>query len=78
MTVKLGLFTMPFHHPDRDYGQILAEDQQAAVEDHRAVAEVLAGGRVGGAAVGAPDGAPGKQGDDHSTQVEWPALPGRI
>ena len=25
MTVKLGLFTMPFHHPDRDYGQILAK-----------------------------------------------------
>ena len=31
MTVKLGLFTMPFHHPDRDYGQILAEDQEAIV-----------------------------------------------
>jgi len=28
VTVKLGLFTMPFHHPDRDYGQILAEDQE--------------------------------------------------
>jgi alkanesulfonate monooxygenase SsuD/methylene tetrahydromethanopterin reductase-like flavin-dependent oxidoreductase (luciferase family) len=31
VTVKLGLFTMPFHHPDRDYGQILAEDQEAIV-----------------------------------------------
>ena len=31
MSVKLGLFTMPFHHPDRDYGQILEEDQEAIV-----------------------------------------------
>ena len=31
MTVKLGLFTMPFHHPDRDYATILAEDQEAIV-----------------------------------------------
>ena len=23
MTVKLGLFTMPFHHPARDYATIL-------------------------------------------------------
>ena len=33
MTVKLGLFTMPFHHPDRDYGQILAEDQSSEAPD---------------------------------------------
>src|SRR5262244_836254 len=31
MTVKLGLFTMPFHHPDRDYATILEEDQEAIV-----------------------------------------------
>ena len=31
MTVKLGMFTMPFHHPSRDYGAILEEDQEAVV-----------------------------------------------
>ena len=31
MTVKLGMFTMPFHHPDRDYAALLAEDQEAIV-----------------------------------------------
>lgn len=31
MSVKLGMFTMPFHHPERDYGAILAEDQEAIV-----------------------------------------------
>ena len=31
MTVKLGMFTMPFHHPDRDYASILAEDQEAVI-----------------------------------------------
>jgi alkanesulfonate monooxygenase SsuD/methylene tetrahydromethanopterin reductase-like flavin-dependent oxidoreductase (luciferase family) len=31
VTVKLGMFTMPFHHPDRDYGALLAEDQEAIV-----------------------------------------------
>ena len=31
MTVKLGLFTMPMHHPDRDYAAFLAEDQEAIV-----------------------------------------------
>src|SRR5689334_7950344 len=31
MTVKLGMFTMPFHHPSRDYGAILEEDQEAIV-----------------------------------------------
>jgi alkanesulfonate monooxygenase SsuD/methylene tetrahydromethanopterin reductase-like flavin-dependent oxidoreductase (luciferase family) len=31
VTVKLGLFTMPFHHPSRDYATILEEDQEAIV-----------------------------------------------
>ena len=31
MTVKLGMFTMPFHHPDREYTAILEEDQEAIV-----------------------------------------------
>src|SRR5215213_2918475 len=31
MTIKLGMFTMPFHHPARDYSAILAEDQEAIV-----------------------------------------------
>ena len=31
MTVKLGMFTMPFHHPARDYATILEEDQAAVV-----------------------------------------------
>jgi alkanesulfonate monooxygenase SsuD/methylene tetrahydromethanopterin reductase-like flavin-dependent oxidoreductase (luciferase family) len=31
MTVRLGLFTMPFHHPARDYATILEEDQEAIV-----------------------------------------------
>jgi alkanesulfonate monooxygenase SsuD/methylene tetrahydromethanopterin reductase-like flavin-dependent oxidoreductase (luciferase family) len=29
--VKLGMFTMPFHHPSRDYAAILDEDQEAIV-----------------------------------------------
>ena len=29
VTVKLGMFTMPFHHPSRDYATILQEDQEA-------------------------------------------------
>src|SRR4029079_5590293 len=31
MSVKLEMFTMPFHHPDRDYASILAEDQEAVI-----------------------------------------------
>ena len=31
MTVKLGMFTMPFHHPGRDYAAVLEEDQEAIV-----------------------------------------------
>ena len=31
MSVKLGLFTMPFHHPSRDYATILEEDQEAVI-----------------------------------------------
>jgi len=31
MTVKLGMFMMPFHHPDRDYATILDEDREAVM-----------------------------------------------
>src|ERR1700675_2422490 len=31
MTIRLGMFTMPMHHPDRDYAAFLAEDQEAIV-----------------------------------------------
>ncbi len=31
MTVRLGMFTMPFHHPDRDYAPILEDDQEDVV-----------------------------------------------
>ena len=31
MTITLGMFTMPFHHPARDYSTILQEDQDAIV-----------------------------------------------
>jgi alkanesulfonate monooxygenase SsuD/methylene tetrahydromethanopterin reductase-like flavin-dependent oxidoreductase (luciferase family) len=31
VTVALGMFTMPFHHPDRDYATILDEDQEAVI-----------------------------------------------
>jgi alkanesulfonate monooxygenase SsuD/methylene tetrahydromethanopterin reductase-like flavin-dependent oxidoreductase (luciferase family) len=31
MTVNLGMFMMPFHHPDRDYATILTEDQDAVI-----------------------------------------------
>ncbi len=31
MTVKLGTFTMPMHHPARDYATILEEDQEAGM-----------------------------------------------
>jgi alkanesulfonate monooxygenase SsuD/methylene tetrahydromethanopterin reductase-like flavin-dependent oxidoreductase (luciferase family) len=31
MTINLGMFTMPFHHPARDYTAILQEDQDAIV-----------------------------------------------
>ena len=56
---------------DEDRLQTLAEDEQGAVEDDGAVAEVLAGGRFGRAAVGA-EGAPGKQSDEEAAQVKWP------
>jgi hypothetical protein len=35
VTVKLGMFTMPFHHPDRDSATILEEDQEAIVPADR-------------------------------------------
>src|SRR5499426_1768561 len=31
VTVKLGMFTMPFHHPAREYTALLEEDQEAIV-----------------------------------------------
>ena len=31
MSLQLGLFTMPFHHPARDYATILDEDREAIV-----------------------------------------------
>jgi alkanesulfonate monooxygenase SsuD/methylene tetrahydromethanopterin reductase-like flavin-dependent oxidoreductase (luciferase family) len=44
MTIELGLFTMPFHHPDRDYGAILEEDQEAIVlADRLGFSEVYVG-----------------------------------
>lgn len=35
MTVKLGMFTMPFHHPSRDYATILEEDREAILHADR-------------------------------------------
>ncbi len=44
MTVKLGMFTMPFHHPSRDYATILEEDQEAIVlADRLGFSEVFVG-----------------------------------
>ena len=31
MSIKLGLFMMPFHHPSRDYTTVLEEDREAIV-----------------------------------------------
>jgi alkanesulfonate monooxygenase SsuD/methylene tetrahydromethanopterin reductase-like flavin-dependent oxidoreductase (luciferase family) len=31
VSIELGMFTMPFHHPARDYSAILEEDQEAVV-----------------------------------------------
>jgi alkanesulfonate monooxygenase SsuD/methylene tetrahydromethanopterin reductase-like flavin-dependent oxidoreductase (luciferase family) len=31
MKVELGMFSMPFHHPSRDYTTILEEDQEAVI-----------------------------------------------
>ncbi|HEV8471733.1 MAG TPA: LLM class flavin-dependent oxidoreductase [Methylomirabilota bacterium] len=44
MKVELGVFTMPFHHPARDYGTILEEDQEAIVlADQLGFTEVYVG-----------------------------------
>lgn len=44
MTVKLGMFTMPFHHPTRDYAAILEEDREAIVlADRLGFTEVFVG-----------------------------------
>ncbi|HET8576014.1 MAG TPA: LLM class flavin-dependent oxidoreductase [Methylomirabilota bacterium] len=44
MAVQLGMFTMPFHHPDRDYATILEEDQEAIIlADRLGFSEVFVG-----------------------------------
>jgi alkanesulfonate monooxygenase SsuD/methylene tetrahydromethanopterin reductase-like flavin-dependent oxidoreductase (luciferase family) len=44
VTVKLGMFTMPFHHPSRDYATILEEDREAIVlADRLGFSEVFVG-----------------------------------
>ena len=44
MTVALGLFTMPFHHPARDYTAVLEEDRDAIVlADALGFSEVFVG-----------------------------------
>ena len=42
--VKLGMFTMPFHHPAKDYAQLLEEDRQAVLlADRLGFSEVYVG-----------------------------------
>jgi alkanesulfonate monooxygenase SsuD/methylene tetrahydromethanopterin reductase-like flavin-dependent oxidoreductase (luciferase family) len=44
VSVALGMFTMPFHHPARDYATILEEDQEAIVlADRLGFSEVFVG-----------------------------------
>jgi alkanesulfonate monooxygenase SsuD/methylene tetrahydromethanopterin reductase-like flavin-dependent oxidoreductase (luciferase family) len=44
VTVELGMFTMPFHHPDRDYTTILQEDRDAIIlADQLGFSEVYVG-----------------------------------
>jgi alkanesulfonate monooxygenase SsuD/methylene tetrahydromethanopterin reductase-like flavin-dependent oxidoreductase (luciferase family) len=44
VTVQLGLFTMPFHHPSRDYTAVLQEDRQAVIlADRLGFSEVFVG-----------------------------------
>jgi alkanesulfonate monooxygenase SsuD/methylene tetrahydromethanopterin reductase-like flavin-dependent oxidoreductase (luciferase family) len=44
MPITLGMFTMPFHHPDRDYGAILEEDREAVIlADRLGFTEVFVG-----------------------------------
>ncbi len=44
MSVKLGMFTMPFHHPSRDYTTTLEEDREAvALADRLGFSEVFVG-----------------------------------
>ena len=62
---------------DEDRLQPLAEDQQPAVEDDGAVAEVGGGGRVGGAA-GGGERAPEDQQGHRAQQVERPAPLDRV
>jgi alkanesulfonate monooxygenase SsuD/methylene tetrahydromethanopterin reductase-like flavin-dependent oxidoreductase (luciferase family) len=44
VTVQLGVFTMPFHHPSRDYTAVLEEDRQAvALADRLGFSEYFVG-----------------------------------
>ena len=44
MAVELGMFTMPFHHPSRDYAAILEEDRDAVIlADQLDFSEVFVG-----------------------------------
>lgn len=44
MSVALGMFTMPFHHPGRDYSVVLEEDREAVVlADALGFSEVFVG-----------------------------------
>ena len=44
MSVKLGMFAMPLHRPERDYQEILREDQEAIIlADHLGLSEFFVG-----------------------------------
>src|SRR5262249_38152361 len=44
VSVNLGMFTMPFHHPGRDYATILEEDRDAVIlADQLDFSEVFVG-----------------------------------
>jgi alkanesulfonate monooxygenase SsuD/methylene tetrahydromethanopterin reductase-like flavin-dependent oxidoreductase (luciferase family) len=44
MSVQLGMFFMPFHHPERDYATILEEDREAIIlADRLGFSEVFVG-----------------------------------
>ena len=55
MTVNLGMFMMPFHHPDRDYAAILTEDQDAVILADRLCELARPPLQVSAAAVGPAD-----------------------
>ena len=61
MTVRLGMFTMPFHHPARDYADFLEEDQEAIIlADRLGFSEAFVGPAQ---AMAALDGTAGDGGD---------------